>query len=423
MILRRDYVHSIFKKNSSVYYTGSLSNLVAGHRVESVRIETEDGAIKNIVAHFVAPLTKLEDVSPRNYVEFKNTFPISISGKFDPEYFADIRLYCLACYGHKGLDRFIRLSDLLSLDIVLQNDKEDYSPVNSTIELNPARTIAELKKEKRSRILEMAAFTDFVGLDQEQPKGLIQIEAKRRINIMTKSRQVKRFETVDEIANQLNLSGLKESWKRIDGKRVTYRLCRKKYKYEVPVKSSKNIKAYDSIAWRGDSSIYKVYEITWKNKKFHPSYVTAFNYLEPRLHFSKLEQNNRFIDSLTLEGTKINPLRLVQYQLVSFGTTLNLLKFSYPQLKFSWNFLSVGGYWFRTMVGFSSDSTKASLPMNSSYLLLSSEFLFRPDSRWGATFGVNYIKPNLWISTYELSITHAVLQPDFDAFLKTNDTD
>ncbi|HTE33038.1 MAG TPA: hypothetical protein VK666_21795 [Chryseolinea sp.] len=428
LILRDDYVSSLLKYNGSPYYSGALSRLIAGHRVESVRVETEDGAIKNIIAHFVAPKIELKNASPRTYVEFKNAFPISISGKFDPEAFANVRLYCLNCWGIKGLDRFIKLSDLLALDITLQNDKEDYSPVNTTIELNPTRTIAELKKEKRSRILEVAAFTDFVGLDQEQPNGLIQFEAKRKLNINTKSRIMASFETEDEITNQMNVSGMTEVSRDLKKDATIHVYKRPLEKGEFLPDSSKNIKVEikqepstkkkDSLV----SMVYFTYTIP-KQTKFHSSYYTVVNNIEPRLLFSKLEQNQRFIDSLGLDGGKISPVKLLQYQLVSFGFTANIFKLSFPQLKFSWNVMSAGLYWFRSRVGISSDSSRASTPINSSYLLLSTEAVFKPDNRWGVTMGVNFIKPSIWNGTYELANSHPIIQPHFDAFLKTNETD
>jgi hypothetical protein len=430
LILKDDYVSSLLTYNNSPYYTGSLSRLVAGHRVESVRIETEDGAIKNIIAHFVAPSVKTENVSPRAYVEFKNTFPISISGKFDPEAFSKIRLYCLNCWGIQGLDRFIKLSELLELDIVLENGKEDYSPVNTTVELTPSHPIAELKKEKRSRILEVAAFTDFVGLDQEEPNGLIQFEARRRININTKSFPFRHFETADEITNQMDISDMKEvaRTRTKDSTIFTYR--RSIEKDEILPNSSKNIKVRtkwitvtDKKNGNRDSTQVVDFIFSIKKKNFNSIYGTVFNNIEPRLLFSKIDQNQRFIDSLALDGNKIDPVTLMKYQLVSFGLTANLFRISYPQLKFSWNLLSVGGYWFRSRVGFSSDSTRTSIPLNNSYLLFSSELVFKPDSRWGLTMGINCIKPTIWHNDYELTSNSPILQPYFDGFLKTNGKD
>jgi len=180
MILKKDRVNSILISNASNYYNANLSYPVKNHRVKRVDIETEDGTIKNIIVLLEAPLNS------RGSLEFKNTFPISISGKHDAERLSEIKLYSFNCNGITGLNRYIQFSDILELNITLDNDKEDYSPANKTFTLTPQSSVVELKKEKRSQILSVAAFSDFVGLDQEQPNGLLQIEAKRKININTK---------------------------------------------------------------------------------------------------------------------------------------------------------------------------------------------------------------------------------------------
>jgi hypothetical protein len=167
LILKKDRIYSILKANKSSYYTyGNLSKPTARHQVERVTVETQDGAIKNISVHLIDPrVVNTGGQSPRQFLDFKNQYPISISSRNDPERFADVNLYCFNCSGILGLTRYIKLSDLLILDIQLENDKEDYSPSNRVVSLSPSLPIVELKKGKRSRILEIAAYSDFVGLD------------------------------------------------------------------------------------------------------------------------------------------------------------------------------------------------------------------------------------------------------------------
>jgi hypothetical protein len=179
LILRRHEVNSYIKSNGSKH-NGVLNRLIVKHAVHNVEVETEDGTIKNIKARLVKPGQNRTSLS---FLEFKNQNPISISGKFDSETFADVNLYCLNCGGISELSRYLRLSDLLQLDIILENDKEDYSPANTRVILSASNSVEELKKEARSRIVEISAFSDFVGLDQEEPNGLVQIEAKRRMNL------------------------------------------------------------------------------------------------------------------------------------------------------------------------------------------------------------------------------------------------
>jgi hypothetical protein len=138
--------------------------------------------------------------------------------------------------------------------------------------------------------------------------------------------------------------------------------------------------------------------------------------------FSKLEENNRVLDSSSFESdTLISPLKLYQYQLWSFGATLNVFKLSFPQVKFSWNVLNVGAYFFRTRVGTQADSVNQSVPLNSSYLLLNTNVMFRPDNRWGAGVGFDWIKTSLWDNEFKMSNKHALLQPYFDGYIKTSD--
>jgi hypothetical protein len=371
-ILKKDSINSFLKSNTSSFYEGELSRWRAKHTVKRVNIETEDGAIKNIIVHLVKPKEKQStSQSPRAFLEFKNQSPISISGKFDSEKFADINLYCFNCAGISGLSRYVKLSDLLILDVVLENDKEDYSPSNRTISITPTNPIQELKKEKRSRILEIASFTDLSGLDQDQPNGLIQIEAKRRININTKSHLLFGARKNEDIVSQVDISDIDSVYTPDPhGKRQA------RSTYTLVLKPSKSTLKKDTTP--------DTLKLTIKNKKFRSPYFTLFTSLEPKLLFSKLEENNRVLDSSSFESdTLISPLKLYQYQVWSFGATLNVFKLSFPQVKFSWNVLNVGAYFFRTKVGTQSDSVNQSVPLNSSYLLLNTNVMFRPDNRWG----------------------------------------
>jgi hypothetical protein len=427
LILRRDRIKSFLQANKTVYYNGRLSRLMAEHEVQSVRVEIEGGAIKNIIAHFIKPNSV---PTPRQYVEFKNVFPISLSGKFDHENLANVRLYCMNCFGYTGLDRYLKLSDLIAFDIELENHKEDYSPEDVTVELTPSATIAELRKEKRSRILEVSAFSDLMGIDQEEPNGLIQIEAKRRINLITQSRQVSRFESKKDIASRFDLTGTRESGRSVSKRHIVYTLKRPLTFGSPTGKGVSNVvqDTMRTTRWingRPTPQTVQVYRFDYKvrNKKFRSTYFTILNSMEPRLLFAKLEENNRFIDNESVINDEIGALRLFQQQLVSFGVSFNLFKLNFPQQKFAWNLLSGGAYWFRSRIEASGAPESESIPLNSSYWQLSTDFQFMPDSRWGLNFGVNWIKPEIWHADYTLTDNNALLQPYLHAFLKTNDED
>jgi hypothetical protein len=270
MILKKDRVNSILISNSSSFYNASLSYPVIKHNIKSVDIETEDGTIKNIIV-------LLEAKNSRGSLEFKNTYPISISGKHDAERLSKIRLYSFNCNGIEGLNRYILFSDILELDITLENDKEDYSPANKTFKLTPQSSVVELKKEKRSQILSVAAFSDFVGLDQEQPNGLLQIEAKRKININTNYLAVSSFwggqkkRDLDEQISNYDLG--KYSFRRID----TIQSKKSDYStYQVLLKK----------AWLAE---------TYKNTISFPDSLTANKYVKEHPGASKKKIDNVWV--------------------------------------------------------------------------------------------------------------------------------
>jgi hypothetical protein len=57
-------------------------------------------------------------------------------------------------------------------------------------DINEQNPVQSLKKEKRSKILEVKAYSDFIGIRDDQPNGLIQFEASKRINVLTRRKQL-----------------------------------------------------------------------------------------------------------------------------------------------------------------------------------------------------------------------------------------
>lgn len=417
LLLKRDSINSYLQSNGSNYYKGRLSLLIAKHYVSKVAVEIADGTIKNIKVHLIKPsAAKNFTETPNQYLEFKNQFPISISGKFDAEKLADINLYSYNCNGEKGVTRYLRLSDLLVFDIVLDNNKEDYSPVNSTVFLTPGNPVVELKKEKRSKIIDVAAFTDFTGLDREEPNGLIQIEASRRLNLNTKYRLLFGNKRKERLLSMIDLNLVRPELKKTI---LTGEEAAKKQKYIIYDLYLKPDKNDTTVKGKTETALEP---IKIRNRPFRSPYVNFAGSIEPRLLFSKLEENNRFIDSGKVVANKINPVQLYQYQLASFGFKMNLLKLSFPQLKLNINVLNAGIYWFRTRLSTSTDTAnKSSIPLNSHYILFGTSFVFSPDSRWGIVMGCDYIRPGIWSPDYSLTSNTGLLQPYFDGHLKTND--
>jgi hypothetical protein len=203
--------------------------------VRDVTAEFEDGTIKNLLADLV-----FDDDSSTTGINlpsrFKNITPISVSGRNDPDKFGKTKLFIgdpsefYSKFNIKSLDLdkiiskalsntkyatsyfygedttttkyrtqketlrkkllkkgqvYIELSELVNYYIEATNDNEDYSPANVVVHLNKNNVSEDLKKELRSKILSVRTYTDFVGLQGDQPNGLIQIEAARKFNLFT----------------------------------------------------------------------------------------------------------------------------------------------------------------------------------------------------------------------------------------------
>ncbi|NML22837.1 hypothetical protein HHL16_18270 [Pseudoflavitalea sp. G-6-1-2] len=206
-------LNRVLKKDSSIL---PLANKFS---IDNVSVEFEDGAIKNLFADLLVLDEKGQPIVEFP-VRFKNPTPISISARNDKDKIGDKLMYALDLgklreklipervqSGNKISLRFVvkdsfsteitvekkfdysnicfPLSELLEYADVLEIDKEDYSPVNSVVNLSPKSPVVELKKEKRSKILTVKTFTDLVGVQGDQPNGLIQIEASRKFNLWT----------------------------------------------------------------------------------------------------------------------------------------------------------------------------------------------------------------------------------------------
>lgn len=174
--------------------------------IDKVSIEFEDGNIKNLFADMYM-IDSLGNPIYSSLVSFKNTIPIPIASRNSIDNFSKFKIYntdfgsilhdtsfvnAIAGYTDTVINSksngniYFLLSNLLAYFPVLESDKEDYSPVNSVVILNNTNTFQELKKIKRSKILSVKAYTDFIGVQDDQPNGLIQIEASRKFNLTTK---------------------------------------------------------------------------------------------------------------------------------------------------------------------------------------------------------------------------------------------
>lgn len=172
----------------------SLKNSNKFHfKPREVQLEFNRGYLENIVVVgeatiFIEPkLTdfKSEIPFPALTLKFVNDYPIGISAKRDLELLGDIKLYARF---QDDVHYEMRIGDLITnIKEILALDRTDYSPEDGIVTVNLlTEKKKDLKKSSTKEILQLKVFSDFVGLQEENPNGLIQFEVDKEIPLITK---------------------------------------------------------------------------------------------------------------------------------------------------------------------------------------------------------------------------------------------
>lgn len=151
--------------------------------IDSLQIEFNDSNIKNIkiVAH---------DSLRRIYI-FHNPFPVPVSS------FKELQLldgYVIS----NNLDHVMPLRNLMRYDPELSLEGQDYSPDNAVYHYNFSKPTLAVHKENLSRVLDARIYTDFLGVNKDNPNGLLQFEIGKKIN-----RRAKRIELYGKLRKSL----------------------------------------------------------------------------------------------------------------------------------------------------------------------------------------------------------------------------
>lgn len=82
---------------------------------------------------------------------------------------------------------FIWVDDVIRYIKKVDVNANDISPVPQTIILEKNKKESKLYREESSKLFEAVAYTDLIGLfDEENPNGLVQLEVKKRFNLNTR---------------------------------------------------------------------------------------------------------------------------------------------------------------------------------------------------------------------------------------------
>lgn len=135
--------------------------------IDSLQIEFNDSNLKNIkiVAH---------DSAHKVFI-FHNPFPVAVSS------FKEIQMldgYVIS----NNLDHVIPLRNFMRYDPEVTLEGQDYSPDNEVYFFNFSKPTLPVFKENLSRVLDARIYTDFLGINKNNPNGLLQLEIGKKIN-------------------------------------------------------------------------------------------------------------------------------------------------------------------------------------------------------------------------------------------------
>lgn len=173
---------------TSVVYTAVQAN-------PFVRVTHNDFKVKKveIVIHngFMNRVRAVVEICGIDYV-FNNPIPIGISSRRNIDSFNKYYLRCndpiqRKVPGRGYVSYVVNLMDIVRYVPNLTRNVFDKSPRNAThtivVKQNP--TIHTVYKEPVSRLIQATVFSDFMGIEEDKPNGLIQTEIYRRINLRT----------------------------------------------------------------------------------------------------------------------------------------------------------------------------------------------------------------------------------------------
>jgi len=83
-------------------------------------------------------------------------------------------------------DAFIRLSEVIEYARINDVYTRDYSPQDGKLILSSQNGSQAVYKSPQSKLFAVKVFSDFVGINENNPNGLVQIEIDKRINLWTK---------------------------------------------------------------------------------------------------------------------------------------------------------------------------------------------------------------------------------------------
>jgi len=163
------------KGEVSVYSSNTYHPVAKKFKTSDAQIVFEDGFIKSVMINGI--------YDGKDYV-FSNHYGIGISTRRNVTVLIRQRLY----NENNAKDTlYILLGEAITYERILEKKTNDYSPADQRVYVSSkSEDKLILKKTPSPEIFTLNIFSDFVGVNQNNPNGLIQTEFSKRINFFTK---------------------------------------------------------------------------------------------------------------------------------------------------------------------------------------------------------------------------------------------
>lgn len=161
---------------------GDDGTLFLPYVIDSVQFEFEGDKLLNV---------KVIGKIDKEIIIFENVYPISFSTKLDVN-----KGFSLFSIKNNSYDKMrIESSQVFYYDYNFLLNTENYAPKNQIVYVKPGAEGKILFKEKNEEILKAKVFSDLVGLNDDNPNGILQIEVSKPVNLWTKVFPMGKFST------------------------------------------------------------------------------------------------------------------------------------------------------------------------------------------------------------------------------------
>lgn len=149
-------------------------------QINKVSLQIERGFIERIQVYIPGKNSDKYDI-------YENIFAIGFSSIKNYKSFTSTKLY-----SRLSKDEHVFLSDVIAnFDNLLENYTRDYSPADTTINhVEPKQGFVRLNREQFANLFDARVYTDLIGIRNDRPNGLIQVDIARKFNILTSRNQV-----------------------------------------------------------------------------------------------------------------------------------------------------------------------------------------------------------------------------------------